>query len=51
MLFRWIYWHILLSRKELPVEPLMSMAGNAESINKICGGKVKNANVEEKMNE
>ncbi len=27
LLFRWIYWHILLKGKELPVEPLMTMAG------------------------
>jgi len=27
VMFRWIYWHILLKGKELPVEPLMSMAG------------------------
>jgi sulfide:quinone oxidoreductase len=27
ILFRWIYWHILLKGKELPVEPLMTMAG------------------------
>jgi len=27
ILFRWIYWHILLKGKELPVEAQMSMAG------------------------
>lgn len=27
VLFRWIYWHILLKGKELPVESEMSMAG------------------------
>ncbi len=27
VMFRWIYWHILLRGKELPVEPLMTMAG------------------------
>ncbi len=27
ILFRWMYWHILLKGKELPVEPLMTMAG------------------------
>lgn len=27
VLFRWIYWHILLKGKELPVEADMSMAG------------------------
>jgi sulfide:quinone oxidoreductase len=27
VMFRWIYWHILLKGKELPVEPHMTMAG------------------------
>lgn len=27
VLFRWIYWHILLKGKELPIEAEMSMAG------------------------
>ncbi len=27
VMFRWIYWHILLKGKELPIEPNMSMAG------------------------
>lgn len=27
VMFRWIYWHILLKGKELPIEPLMTMAG------------------------
>ncbi len=27
ILFRWIYWHILLRGKELPIGPNMSMAG------------------------
>ncbi|MBL7112206.1 MAG: NAD(P)/FAD-dependent oxidoreductase [Bacteroidales bacterium] len=27
VLFRWIYWHILLKGKELPIESEMSMAG------------------------
>ncbi len=27
VMFRWIYWHILLKGRELPVEPLMTMAG------------------------
>lgn len=27
IMFRWMYWHILLKGKELPIEPLMSMAG------------------------
>jgi sulfide:quinone oxidoreductase len=31
LMFRWIYWHILLKGKELPVEPLMSMAGKCKS--------------------
>ena len=32
IMFRWIYWHILLKGKELPVEPLMSMAGKKRSL-------------------
>ncbi|MCA1743803.1 MAG: NAD(P)/FAD-dependent oxidoreductase, partial [Desulfovibrionales bacterium] len=27
MMFRWAYWHLLLRGKDLPVSPLMSMAG------------------------
>ncbi|MDO9153377.1 MAG: FAD/NAD(P)-binding oxidoreductase [Paludibacter sp.] len=27
VLFRWIYWHILLKGKEMPIEPLMTMSG------------------------
>ena len=27
LLFRWIYWHILLRGKEMPIEPHMTMAG------------------------
>jgi sulfide:quinone oxidoreductase len=27
LLFRWIYWHILLKGKELPIDPKMTMAG------------------------
>ncbi len=27
MLFRWVYWNLLLPGKQLPFEPLMSMAG------------------------
>ena len=27
IMFRWVYWHILLKGKELPIEPLMTMAG------------------------
>ncbi|WP_340113413.1 type III sulfide quinone reductase, selenoprotein subtype [Maribellus mangrovi] len=27
VMFRWIYWHILLKGKEMPVEPHMTMAG------------------------
>lgn len=30
MMFRWIYWHILLKGKELPVDPLMTMAGKQQ---------------------
>jgi len=32
IMFRWIYWHILLRGKELPVEPLMTMAGKRNII-------------------
>jgi sulfide:quinone oxidoreductase len=32
IMFRWIYWHILLKGKELPVEPLMTMAGKKRSL-------------------
>lgn len=31
MIFRWIYWHILLKGKEMPIEPLMTMAGKTKS--------------------
>jgi len=27
VMFRWIYWHILLKGKEMPIEPQMTMAG------------------------
>ena len=27
VMFRWIYWHILLKGKEMPIEPDMTMAG------------------------
>lgn len=27
LLFRWVYWHMLLKGKDLPIEPEMSMAG------------------------
>jgi len=27
IMFRWIYWHILLRGKEMPIEPHMTMAG------------------------
>ena len=27
MIFRWIYWHILLRGKEMPIEAHMTMAG------------------------
>lgn len=32
VMFRWIYWHILLKGKELPVEPLMTMAGKKKVV-------------------
>jgi sulfide:quinone oxidoreductase len=32
IMFRWIYWHILLKGKELPVESEMTMAGKRKSI-------------------
>ncbi len=32
IMFRWMYWHILLKGKELPVEPLMTMAGKKRSM-------------------
>jgi len=32
ILFRWIYWHILLKGKELPIEADMSMAGKKRNI-------------------
>ncbi len=32
VMFRWIYWHILLKGKELPIEPLMTMAGKKRVI-------------------
>ncbi len=31
LIFRWIYWHILLKGKEMPIEPLMTMAGKSKS--------------------
>ncbi|RMG67295.1 MAG: NAD(P)/FAD-dependent oxidoreductase, partial [Calditrichaeota bacterium] len=27
LMFRWIYWHLLLKGVELPIEATMSMAG------------------------
>ncbi len=30
IMFRWIYWHILLKGKEMPIEPLMTMAGKCK---------------------
>jgi sulfide:quinone oxidoreductase len=30
VMFRWIYWHILLKGKEMPIEPLMTMAGKCK---------------------
>ncbi|MDO9511567.1 MAG: FAD/NAD(P)-binding oxidoreductase [Bacteroidales bacterium] len=32
VMFRWIYWHILLKGKEMPIEPLMTMAGKKRDI-------------------
>ena len=32
MLFRWIYWHILLRGKEMPIEAHMTMAGKKNNI-------------------
>jgi len=32
MIFRWIYWHILLRGKEMPIEAHMTMAGKKETI-------------------
>ncbi|MFO7935089.1 MAG: FAD-dependent oxidoreductase [Bacteroidales bacterium] len=32
MLFRWIYWHILLRGKEMPIEAEMTMAGKKNDI-------------------
>ncbi len=32
MIFRWIYWHILLRGKEMPIEAHMTMAGKKNSI-------------------
>lgn len=33
IMFRWIYWHILLKGKELPVESEMTMAGKRKVVN------------------
>ncbi len=33
VLFRWIYWHILLKGKEMPIEAHMSMAGKMRQSN------------------
>ena len=33
VLFRWIYWHILLKGKEMPIEAHMSMAGKLRQSN------------------
>lgn len=30
VMFRWIYWHILLKGKEMPIEPHMTMAGKKQ---------------------
>jgi sulfide:quinone oxidoreductase len=32
LLFRWIYWHILLKGKEMPIEAHMSMAGKKSNV-------------------
>jgi sulfide:quinone oxidoreductase len=32
IMFRWIYWHILLKGKEMPIEPLMTMSGKSTKI-------------------
>lgn len=32
VMFRWIYWHILLKGKEMPIEPLMTMAGKKNQL-------------------
>ncbi len=32
MIFRWIYWHILLKGKEMPIEAHMTMAGKKNNI-------------------
>ncbi len=32
MMFRWIYWHILLRGKEMPIEAHMTMAGKKNNI-------------------
>ena len=32
LIFRWMYWHIILKGKEMPIEALMSMAGK-EKVN------------------
>ncbi len=32
IMFRWIYWHILLKGKEMPIEPHMTMAGKVKSV-------------------
>ena len=32
VLFRWMYWHILLKGKELPIEAQMSMAGKKKDL-------------------
>lgn len=30
LIFRWMYWHMILKGKEMPIEALMSMAGKEE---------------------
>ena len=31
LLFRWIYWHVLIKGKEMPIDPMMSMAGKCKT--------------------
>jgi sulfide:quinone oxidoreductase len=31
LLFRWIYWHVLIKGKEMPIDPMMSMAGKCKN--------------------
>ena|GEM_PF-4294861 len=29
MMFKWVYWNLLLSGNEMPLEPQMNMAGKS----------------------